>query len=211
MSAARGDAGRGTILWREEQVMKRIESVTMLLAVIFLTPGTSFFAQSTAMSGGNLSAADKHFVNEAAEGGIAEVELGQLATNKASNQKVKDFGQKMVDDHGKANDQLKDCASKLGISLPDHPSAMQEAEKAKLSAYSGAHFDKAYMAGMLKDHRADIAAFKKEAAGGQNPEIKQFAKSTLPTLEEHLRLAEEAYRDVSGTSAGSSTGSGAMR
>jgi putative membrane protein len=191
--------------------MKRIESMTMLLVFTFLSLGISVFAQSTPKGDTSLSPADKHFMNEAAEGGQAEVELGQLATSKASDQKVKDFGQKMVDDHSKANDHLKDCASKLGITLPHHPSAMEEAQKAKLSAYSGAHFDKAYMDGMVKDHRADIAAFKKEADEGQNAEIKQFATNTLPTLEEHLRLAEQADREVNGASAGSSTSGGATR
>lgn len=178
--------------------MKRFESVAIIFAFTFLTVGASLFAQGAGGNDNRLSSKDKHFVNDAAEGGLAEVELGQLAQSKASNQQVKDFGQKMVDDHGKANNELKDCASKLGVTLPDHPSATEEAQKLKLSAYSGDHFDKAYMEDMLKDHRQDIAAFKREAADGQNPEIKAFAKKTLPTLEEHLRLAEQAERSVSG-------------
>ena len=155
---------------------------------------------------GSVSSSDKHFLSDAAEGGLAEVELGQLAASKASSQTVKDFGQKMVDDHSKANEELKDCAQKLGVSIPDHISATEMAQKAKLSAYSGAHFDRAYIADMLKDHRQDVAAFKREANGGQNAEIKEFASKTLPTLEEQLRLAEKAQRELS-SSAQSSTGS----
>jgi putative membrane protein len=177
--------------------MRKFESIVMLFALAFLTPTVALLAQ-------NASSADKHFVSEAAEGGLAEVELGQLAASKASSQSVKDFGQKMVDDHGKANQELKDCAQKIGVSVPDHISAVEMAEKTKLSAYSGAHFDRAYMTDMVKDHRDDIAAFKREAASGQNPEIKEFAAKTLPTLEEHLRLAEQAEREVNGGSPSSS-------
>jgi len=189
--------------------MKRLVPITTLFVLAFLILGTSLFAQDDPADSNNVSTADKHFVTEAAEGGLAEVELGQLAANKASSQNVKDFGQKMADDHGKANQELKDCAQKLGIGIPDHMSATEMAEKAKLSAYSGSHFDRSYMAHLLADHRQDIAAFKREAADGQNPEIKAFASKTLPTLEEHLRLAEQTERDIRRGSGPSSTSGGA--
>jgi putative membrane protein len=181
---------------------KMLNSTIALLLGGFLMAGITTFAQSDSKD--SLSSADKHFISEAAEGGLAEVELGRLAENKASNPKVKDFGQKMVEDHSKANSELKHTAQKLGVSVPDHISATQLAEKTKLSAYSGTHFDRSYMDAMLKDHRDDIAAFKREAADGENAEIKSFASKTLPTLEEHLRLAEKTEREV-GSQSPSST------
>jgi putative membrane protein len=189
-----------------QRAMRLLIFTAIVVTVGLLTSAS--FAQSDPPgdTNGSISSADKHFVTDAAEGGLAEVELGQLAQSKASSQIVKDFGQKMVNDHGKANNELKDCAQRLGISVPDHMSALQMAQKAKLSAYSGDHFDRAYIADMVKDHREDVAAFKREAANGQNPQIKEFASKTLPTLEEHLRLAERAEQAVTASNR-SSTGS----
>ena len=100
---------------------------------------------------------DKTFVKKAAEGGLAEVELGQLATQKASSEDVKKFGQRMVDDHSKANDQLKQVAAQEHIDLPTEPSAKDKATKARLEKLSGEQFDRAYMRDMVKDHRTDVA------------------------------------------------------
>jgi putative membrane protein len=143
-----------------------------------------------------LSSEDKHFISEAAEGGLAEVELGHMAADKGESARVKEFGQRMVTDHSQANDKLKDIAQKLGVSVPDHMSATEYAEKTKLKAYSGGHFDRAYMDAMVKDHQDDIAAFRREARDGQNPEIKAFAAKTLPTLEQHLHLAERVNGEI---------------
>lgn len=173
--------------------MKRyLTSTTLILLIGCVAMAVVAFGQAglgnDTTKSSSLSSADKHFVSETAEGGLAEVELGKLAQDKASSQEVKDFAQKMVEDHSKANDKLKETAQKVGASLPDHLSAMQLAEKTKLSAYSGEHFDRAYMSAMVKYHRQDVAAFRREAASGGNEEIKSFASKTLPTLEEHLLL-----------------------
>jgi putative membrane protein len=121
---------------------------------------------------------------------MAEVELGQMAAEKASSPEVKDFGQRMVKDHSRANDQLKQIATQKGVTLPSSPSAKDEATKKRLSKLSGSAFDQAYMQDMLKDHKADIAAFEKESTSGRDPDVKQFASQTLPTLKDHLRQAE---------------------
>ncbi len=152
-------------------------------------------AQSQSKSANRL-AADNTFVTKAAEGGMAEVEMGQLAVQHASNNMVKQFGQKMVDDHSKANDQLKKIAAQEGITLPSTVSAKEQAEMDRLSKLNGAAFDRAYMQEMVKDHRQDVAEFKKEANSGDNPQVKAFAAQTLPTLEEHLRLAEKTEKEV---------------
>ena len=138
-----------------------------------------------------MTMADKSFVKKAAEGGLAEVELGKLATEKASNDQVKKFGQRMVDDHSKANDQLKDVAAQKHIDLPTEPSAKDKATKARLEKLSGEEFDRAYMRDMVKDHKADMTEFARESQSSKDPAVKNFARQTLPTLREHLKEAEK--------------------
>lgn len=147
---------------------------------------------SMGQSGGShLTASDKKFVRTAAEGGLAEVELGQLATQKASSDDVKKFGQRMVDDHSKANDQLKQVAASEGIQIPDKLSAKDQATKARLEKLSGEQFDKAYMRDMVKDHTQDVADFQRESTNGSDPQVKQFASQTLPILQSHLQEAQQ--------------------
>ena len=130
---------------------------------------------------------DSSFFKDAAEGGMSEVELGQLAQQKASSSAVKEFGAMMVKDHTAANEKLKALAASEQVSLPDSPSVMQKASKAKLDLLSGDTFDKSYIKGMIEDHKTDIKAFQKEATEGKDPQAKAFATSTLPTLRMHLQ------------------------
>ncbi len=157
------------------------------LAIVSL--GAVLFAQQSA---NRLSNPDSTFATKAAQGGLAEVQMGQLATQKAENADVKSFGQQMVDDHTKANDEFKDIASKKGVTLPTSMNAKDQATYDRLSKLSGAAFDRAYMADMVRDHRADIAEFEREANSGSDPDIKGFASKTLPTLRHHLEMAESA-------------------
>ena len=129
-------------------------------------------------------------MKKAADGGMAEVELGKLAAEKGSSQEVKDFGQRMVDDHSKANDQLKQLASQKHVELPQQPSSKHAATKAKLEKLSGEDFDKAYVAEMLKDHKQDVAEFKRESKSAHDDDLKSFASQTLPTLQEHLKQVQ---------------------
>jgi len=134
---------------------------------------------------------DKKFVKDAAIGGMAEVELGKLAAEKGSSEAVKQFGQKMVDDHTKANDQLKQLASKEGITIPDTLDSKHQSRVDKLAKLSGPKFDKAYVKDAVKDHEKDVSEFKNEAQYGSDPNVKQFASSTLPVLQEHLTAAKD--------------------
>ncbi len=147
-------------------------------------------ASSSMEASSKLSASDQRFIEEAAEGGLAEVELGKLAVQKASSDDVKQFGQRMIDDHSKANNNLKQVASALGVKLPQHLSAKDEATKEQLSKLSGDQFDKAYVRDMVKDHKADVAAFRTESSTGRDASIKSFATQMLPTLRDHLKNAE---------------------
>ncbi|HJT70527.1 MAG TPA: DUF4142 domain-containing protein [Terriglobales bacterium] len=145
---------------------------------------------NSASSSSALSASDQQFIKKAAEGGLAEVQLGQLATEKASSPEVKQFGQRMVDDHSKANDQLKQVASQKGVTVPDKLNAKDAATKAKLEKLSGEAFDRAYMKDMVTDHTKDVSEFKMASKNAKDPDVKNFASQTLPTLEEHLKQAK---------------------
>jgi putative membrane protein len=134
---------------------------------------------------------DKTFMKKAAEGGLAEVQLGQLAQQNGQSQDVKDFGKRMVDDHTKANDQLKQIASQKGVTLPTSPNSHDQAEYNRLSKMQGDSFDKAYSKMMVSDHKKDVSEFKHEASSGTDNDVKGFASQTLPTLEEHLQMAEK--------------------
>jgi putative membrane protein len=142
-------------------------------------------------------------MKKAADGGLAEVELGKLAAEKGSSQEVKDFGQRMVDDHSKANDQLKQLASQKHVELPQQTSPKHAATKAKLEKLSGEDFDKSYIAEMLKDHKQDVAEFKRESKSAHDDDVKSFAGQTLPTLQEHLKqvqnLASTHHAETSST------------
>jgi putative membrane protein len=137
---------------------------------------------------------------EAARGGMAEVELGQLASDKAESSAVKQFAQRMVTDHGKANDELKSLAQSKNIMLPTDLDAKHKATKDRLSKLSGAQFDRAYMQDMVSDHQKDVSEFKKQSTSAKDPELKAWAAKTLPTLQEHLQMAQAASRSAVGTS-----------
>jgi len=180
--------------------MNRLTHTLFVFAVGTVMTLTSAVAQQdkdpngTAMSSkrsAGTAAADTTFMKKAARGGLAEVELGQLATQKASSDDVKKFGQRMVDDHSKANDQLKQVAAQEHIDLPTEPSAKDKATKARLEKLSGEQFDRAYMADMVKDHKADVAEFEHESKMAADPAVKSFAQQTLPALREHLKEAEK--------------------
>ena len=134
---------------------------------------------------------DSTFVKKAAQGGLAEVELGQLATQKASSEEVKKFGQRMVDDHTKANEQLKQVAAEKNIDVPQQLDAKDKATKAHLEKLSGQQFDRLYMKDMVRDHQKDVAEFERESKIAKDPAIKNFAQQTLPILKDHLKEAEK--------------------
>ena len=139
----------------------------------------------------DLSQQDRDFAKKAAQGGLMEVELGKLASDKASSQDVKKFGQRMVDDHSKANSQLKQVAEKKTLDLPTQLSDAHKQMKERLSGLSGEQFDRQYMQEMVKDHKEDVELFRKQADQGQDADLKRFASETLPILEQHLQLAQD--------------------
>jgi putative membrane protein len=157
----------------------------------------SQIAQNAKMqNAANSGQRDGMFLQSAAQGGMAEVELGKLAQEKSNNQQVKDFGAKMVTDHTKMNDQVKDLAAKMNVNLPTEPTSADRREKAMLEQKSGADFDKAYMSAMVKDHKKDLSDFRSEVASTQNAQVKDLASQGQGVIAEHLKLAEETYKAV---------------
>ena len=127
---------------------------------------------------------------------MAEVELGKLAAEKSSNAQVKAFGQRMVTDHGAANDSLKSVASTKQIPVSSALDAKHKATYDRLSKLSGAAFDRAYVADMLMDHKQDVAAFRREIKSGKDADIKAWASNTLPTVEDHLKNVQALHNEV---------------
>jgi putative membrane protein len=139
---------------------------------------------------------DQHFMKEAAQGGQAEVTLGQMAAKQAANEDVKKFGQRMVDDHSKANKELKSLAASEGVTLPTDMDEKAKAVQQRLAKLSGAEFDRAYMEEMVKDHKKDVAEFEHEATQGHDSEVKNWAAKTVPTLKDHLDSAQNTAEKV---------------
>jgi putative membrane protein len=139
---------------------------------------------------------DQQFVMDAARGNMAEVELGKLAETRAMSDEVKTFAKRMVDDHQKALDSLKTVATNEKITLPTALDSKDQALKDRLEKLSGHAFDRAYMRAMIRDHRQDVAEFRAESNSAKAADVKQYASSTLPTLEDHLKLAQSTDRSV---------------
>ena len=136
-----------------------------------------------------LSQQDKTFMRMAAQGGMAEVEMGSLAIKRGMSGKVRSFGGDMVTDHTKANNDLKSVARDLRFSLPTSLPAEEAAHLRHLRSLNGRRFDQAYGRMMVEDHQKDVAEFEKEARNGRNPMVRDFARRTLPILREHLRMS----------------------
>src|SRR5258705_5827885 len=140
---------------------------------------------------GGLAAGDRKFVMEVARGGMAGVELGKMAAEKGSSDAVKQFGQRMADDHGKASEELKQFAQQKGLTLPADLDPKHKQLRDRLAKLNGVEFDKAYANEMVKDHKKDVADFRREAKGAKDPDLKAWVGKTLPTLEEHLKQAQD--------------------
>lgn len=168
--------------------------ILLVMAVMLCVarPESSSSGQNSNQSGGAamaVSSADRKFATTAAMDGMTEVELGRLAAERGSSDAVKQFGQRMVDDHSKANDELKQWAETAGVMLPTALDAKHQAMVAKMSGLSGAAFDKAYAKEMVKAHTKAVQLFQREADRGTDSGLKSFASSKLPTLQEHLQMA----------------------
>jgi putative membrane protein len=134
---------------------------------------------------------DSSFYKSLAQGGMAEVDLGKLASTKAADPSVKDFGAMMVKDHSAANQELKSLAASKSVPLPHGPGVAAHAKKAELEALSGSAFDKSYVANQIKAHQSTVTLLQKEISSGKDSDAKAFAQKVLPIVQSHLSAAEK--------------------
>jgi len=178
----------------------KIRKQTLIAAAaglsLLLAPAVVSAADQTGDQHGQLSRGDYKFLREAIEGGQAEVQLGQLAKEKAVDPSVKSFGDRMVTDHSKANDELKSIASQKGATIPATLSHSERSSLDRLQKATGKDFDKDYVDAMVKDHKKDVKDFEDASKDLKDPDLKAFASKTLPTLQEHLRMAQDLQNTV---------------
>jgi putative membrane protein len=177
---------------KENNIMKITNTAKLsAIAAVALALSASTLLGADRENRGQLSSKDYKFVSEAVRGGTTEVELGQLAAQKASTDQARTFGQRMVTDHKRANEELETIASRKGATLPAKLSHSENSEMSRLQKSTGADFDKAYAKHMVKDHETDVKDFEDAAKNLDDAELRAFAQKTLPTLQEHLRMARD--------------------
>lgn len=168
----------------------------LLLAGVAAWGQDATSAKTDAGSTRMMKSPDALFALKAAQGGTAEVRLGELASQKGTNPDVRAFGQMMVDDHTKANENLKSIVGRQSMTLPESLNAKDQALYAKLRNESGAKFDHDYVRAMVKDHQQDVKEFTKESGRGSDSQIKNFAAETLPVLQKHLEKIQSIQSSI---------------
>jgi putative membrane protein len=138
---------------------------------------------------------EHQFVKKAAQSGMAEVKMGELAAQKAESSSVKQFGDRLAKDHQQANDKLKKIAEQKGITLSEETKGKHAKTLEHLGSLSGAEFDQAFIKHAVEDHEKGIREFEKHAREGEDPAIRSFASEVVPTLREHLRIAKMLQED----------------
>lgn len=196
--------------------MKSLKTTMIVLSTIALTAVTAACAptsrdqatnpdqpnadlqsdQNVAQSRSTVSTLDQQFANQAAEAGLAEVQLGQLAVQRASSSEVKEYAQEMVQDHTQANNELQQLAAQKGITLPQSLNQQHQTARTNLSNLSGEAFDRAYMDLMKQDHAKVVSLFQQQANQGQDPELRNWAAKTLPALQEHAQTAQSTAKET---------------
>jgi putative membrane protein len=159
------------------------------------SPGQNPGMDSQASAQGQPSAVDRMFVMKAMQGSLAEIQLGQLTLQKSENPQVKQFAQRMVDDHTKLNEQMKPVAQQLGVNVPSQVSKKDRNTMAKLQGLSGSAYDQAYIKDMVKDHKQDLSEFQMEASSGQDQTVKDAANQGGKVIAQHLQMAQQMAKD----------------
>jgi putative membrane protein len=148
------------------------------------------------------AATDRVFVKSAMQGGLAEVQLGQLTLQKSNNDQVKQFAQRMIDDHTKLNEEMKPVAQQLGVDVPTQVSKKDSKVMNKLQGLSGPAYDQAYIKDMVKDHKDDLNEFQMEASSGQDQTVKDAAAQGSKVIAQHLQMAQQLAKNQNLTAAG---------
>ena len=156
-----------------------------------LAAAVAFALPAFALAADALSHTDSSFLKDAAESGLFEVQAAQIAQQKGNDAQVKTFAQTMVDDHTKANQELQALAQQKGVKLPTSPSVGQKAKLGTLNHWTKSGFDHHYADDQISAHKDAVSLFERYGKGGDNAELKTFANETLPTLKEHLKMAQD--------------------
>ena len=144
---------------------------------------------------GQQSAIDKIFVKKVMQDSITEVQLGELTLKKTSDDKVKEFARKMIDDHTKLNEQMRPVAQHLGVDVPTEGSKKDKSLVSKMDGLSGGAYDQAYIKEMVKDHKQDLSSFHMEASNASDPGVQDAAEQGSKTIAEHLQMAQQLAKD----------------
>jgi putative membrane protein len=165
-----------------------------------LTPGAPQSSAGTPAPN-QPSVPDRNFARTTAAGGVSEVELGRLAEHEGHNPAVREFGQRMVSDHSKANTRLSELARAANVLLPDGPDAEHRTMQEQLGKLHGAAFDHAYIQGQIIDHQQTAQLLEYEIGSGQDPQLKSFASDVLPIVMQHLEMAQNINAHLTGAAA----------
>ena len=176
---------------KAEKMLKMLTVTGLVLALSAPVLRAQEGRADTKEKRGQFSAKDYKFITQTARGGISEVELGELARVKGVNTSVRNFGERMVTDHTKANNELKQLAASKQAALPVELSRKERSDMDHLQKATGKDFDKAYASDMVKDHKKDLKEFQDAAKDLDDPDLRAFAQKMVPTLEEHLRMARD--------------------
>ena len=155
------------------------------------TPGGSSTTPGRGNTQSSLSSTDRNFINQAAQLGMLEVQLGQLAMQRGSSNTVKQYGQRMVNEHTQANQQLMQLSSQKGVTPSTNLDNQHKAAINRISSLSGKSFDNAYMEEMINSHNQAIALFQAQSQQGQDPDLKAWATKLVPNLQAHLQMANQ--------------------
>jgi putative membrane protein len=182
---------------RTQMIVTLLTLVSSAVAIAQTVPNAGFIEPNTpGMETGKLapnhpSGSDKLFIRQAAIGGRAEVELGKLAQQKGNSEVVRNFGERMMNDHSKANDQLMPLAKDADASIPKEPAPEHKHIRDELNKASGKVFDLAYLASQIQDHQKTVNLLLWEISFGQSAALTKYAADTLPTVMEHLEIAKQ--------------------
>jgi putative membrane protein len=155
------------------------------------TPAASPTLSPSPSPAAYLSESDRQFVTEMSSGNLAEAQLGNLAAQKAASSDVKQFAERMVDDHSRANNELQQLVSGKGLSLPQEVGSQHQAVIDQLSKLSGREFDRAYVSEMIRKHEMTVTKLESAAQQSNDADLKAWVMKILPTVREHLQMAQE--------------------
>jgi putative membrane protein len=195
---------QSTIFSEKKVALARALMLCGTLAWAGQAPGQtrSMDAQMNGINSGEASQMDKMFVIRELQSSMAEVQLGQLTLQKTNNEQMKQFAQKMIDDHSKLGDQMKTFAQQIGVDIPTQVSKKDKETMAKLQALSGTEYEQAYIKATMKDHKKDLSEFQMEASTGQDQAVKDAASQLSQVIEQHLQMIEQIAKDQKATQGG---------